>query len=113
MSRLTKKLVQSQAPTTTLAAWPSTHNIDRLTKGSVQFSDFEPQTDTFLEDVLQGLQKLPKDLPSKYLYDSVGSHLFERICTLSEYYPTLYRTYHYARASRRDYRITRRALSAY
>jgi dimethylhistidine N-methyltransferase len=62
--------------------------MKRLTKGPLQFSDFEPQTDTFLEDVLCGLQKMPKDLPSKYLYDNVGSDLFEQICTLSEYYPT-------------------------
>jgi len=41
-----------------------------------------------LEDVLQGLQKMPKELPSKYLYDRVGSDLFEQICSLREYYPT-------------------------
>ena len=58
------------------------------TKHQVQLYDFEPQTDTFLEDVLQGLQKTSKELPSKYFYDNVGSQLFEQICALSEYYPT-------------------------
>ena len=60
----------------------------RQTKRPLQFYDFEPQKNTFLEDVLQGLQKAQKELPSKYLYDNAGSQLFERICQLSEYYPT-------------------------
>jgi len=60
----------------------------RQTKRPLQFYDFEPEKDTFLEDVLQGLQQVQKELPSKYLYDHAGSQLFERICTLSEYYPT-------------------------
>lgn len=60
----------------------------RQTKRSLQFYDFEPEKNTFLEDVLQGLQKEQKELPSKYFYDHVGSQLFEQICTLNEYYPT-------------------------
>ncbi len=50
--------------------------------------DFEPQRDTFLEDVLQGLLKPRKELPSKYFYDERGSRLFEQICLLDEYYIT-------------------------
>jgi len=38
--------------------------------------------------VLQGLQDARKELPSKYFYDDVGSHLFEQICELDEYYLT-------------------------
>ena len=34
------------------------------------------------------LSGTPKRLPSKYFYDDEGSHLFERICGTSEYYPT-------------------------
>lgn len=60
----------------------------RQTKRPLQFYDFEPEKEAFLEDVLQGLQQVQKELPSKYLYDHAGSQLFERICTLSEYYPT-------------------------
>lgn len=41
----------------------------------------------FRADVLSGLRKAQKKLPSKYLYDERGSHLYERICTLEEYYP--------------------------
>lgn len=39
-------------------------------------------------DVLDGLTSKPKELPSKYLYDAIGSHLFENIMKLEEYYPT-------------------------
>lgn len=42
----------------------------------------------FLRDVLSGLGSSPKVLPSKYLYDSRGSELFERICRQPEYYLT-------------------------
>lgn len=39
-------------------------------------------------DVIEGLTQTPKSLPPKYFYDRLGSELFERICSLSEYYPT-------------------------
>ncbi len=39
-------------------------------------------------DVINGLRNNPKTLPTKYLYDDHGSQLFEKICTLPEYYPT-------------------------
>ena len=39
-------------------------------------------------EVLEGLQREPKQLPPKYFYDEAGAALFERICTLPEYYPT-------------------------
>ena len=42
----------------------------------------------FLLDVIEGLSQAQKTLPSKYLYDREGSHLFERICDLEEYYLT-------------------------
>ncbi len=50
--------------------------------------DFEPQRTTFRDEVLQGLRKSPKELPSKYFYDAAGSRLFEQICELEEYYLT-------------------------
>lgn len=50
--------------------------------------DFEPERDTFRAEVMQGLQKARKELPSKYFYDEVGSRLFDQICELDEYYPT-------------------------
>ena len=40
----------------------------------------------FAADVREGLTKsLQRELPSKYLYDEVGSALFEAICVLPEY----------------------------
>jgi L-histidine N-alpha-methyltransferase len=43
---------------------------------------------SFGDDVAAGLQASPKRLPSKYLYDRVGSALFEAITHLPEYYLT-------------------------
>ncbi len=42
----------------------------------------------FLADVLAGLSRAQKEIPCKWLYDRRGSHLFELICDLPEYYPT-------------------------
>lgn len=39
-------------------------------------------------EILQGLQKPNKELPSKYFYDEVGSQLFDRITELDDYYVT-------------------------
>lgn len=40
------------------------------------------------KEVISGLSKIQKTLPSKYFYDKRGSQLFEQICSLEEYYPT-------------------------
>ena len=48
--------------------------------------EFKPGLESFLAEVLIGLHKPQKELPSKYFYDERGSHLFERICELKEYY---------------------------
>lgn len=42
----------------------------------------------FLEEVMRGLRRSPKELPCKYFYDAWGSRLFEEICQLPEYYLT-------------------------
>jgi dimethylhistidine N-methyltransferase len=42
----------------------------------------------FAEDVRAGLTATPKTLKPKYLYDALGSVLFEAICLLPEYYLT-------------------------
>lgn len=39
-------------------------------------------------DVLAGLAKNPKTLPSKYFYDAAGSRIFQQIMDLPEYYLT-------------------------
>lgn len=40
------------------------------------------------DDILQGLQRPQPAIAAKYLYDALGSRLFEAICALPEYYPT-------------------------
>jgi dimethylhistidine N-methyltransferase len=44
--------------------------------------------DDFAEDVRRGFGAEPKSLPPKYFYDELGSHLFDAICLLPEYYLT-------------------------
>lgn len=45
-------------------------------------------TERFLQDVIGGLTATPRSIPCKYLYDTRGSELFERICETPEYYVT-------------------------
>ena len=47
-----------------------------------------PATATAPADILAGLRTTPKRIPCKYFYDEAGAQLFERICSLPEYYPT-------------------------
>jgi L-histidine N-alpha-methyltransferase len=48
----------------------------------------DPEVRSLANDVLDGLTRPFKELPSKHFYDARGSDLFERICGLAEYYPT-------------------------
>ena len=59
-----------------------------LTPAAVVLTDHEPQVDDFRAAVLDGLSRTRKTLPCKFFYDDRGSHLFDRICDLPEYYPT-------------------------
>jgi L-histidine Nalpha-methyltransferase len=43
---------------------------------------------SLITDVLRGLKSSPKRLAPTYFYDERGSQLFERICTVPEYYIT-------------------------
>lgn len=54
----------------------------------IRLIDCHPATDTFFDDVCDGLQQQQKSIPSKYFYDARGSQLFEAITELPEYYPT-------------------------
>ncbi len=40
------------------------------------------------KDIIAGLTQEFKTIPPRYFYDGKGSQLFEKICELSEYYPT-------------------------
>ena len=52
------------------------------------FHDFLPPAESFRDAVLQGLAQPAKAIGSKFIYDAEGSHLFEAIPTLDEYYQT-------------------------
>jgi len=47
-----------------------------------------PPEESFADSLFAGLGKAPKEISCKYFYDQEGSQLFERICTLPEYYQT-------------------------
>ncbi|GLK80064.1 L-histidine N(alpha)-methyltransferase [Methylopila turkensis] len=46
------------------------------------------QREAFRADVIEGLSRPTRTLPSRWLYDDRGSELFEAITRLPEYYPT-------------------------
>jgi len=48
----------------------------------------DPQEEDLLAEVLEGLGRSQKKLPSKLFYDQRGSELFDQICKLEEYYLT-------------------------
>ena len=54
----------------------------------LSMTDLRPTPDDVLGDTVAGLSTTPKTLPSKYFYDAHGSHLFEDITRLPEYYLT-------------------------
>jgi len=60
--------------------------MNRQDNSRVNLCDLKPGRERFLKDVIAGLRKSPKELPSKYFYDERGAALFERICSLEEYY---------------------------
>jgi dimethylhistidine N-methyltransferase len=59
-----------------------------ITKNQIVAIDPPVDTNNTLFQILHGLQKDQKELPTKLFYDERGSKLFERICKLHEYYPT-------------------------
>ena len=48
----------------------------------------EKDNTAFRVSVIAGLSAKQKTLECKYLYDDLGSDLFDQICDLPEYYPT-------------------------
>jgi L-histidine N-alpha-methyltransferase len=52
------------------------------------FHDLSPDQGDFRQALIDGLSGRSKAIPCRFLYDARGSALFEKICTLPEYYPT-------------------------
>lgn len=61
---------------------------DRRSASAAKAARREAEIATFAEAVIKGLARRPRSIPSRFLYDSVGSALFEEITKLKEYYPT-------------------------
>jgi dimethylhistidine N-methyltransferase len=59
-----------------------------MSAGGITLTDFEPTAADFRTEMIAGLRRRPRRLPSKFFYDERGSVLFNRICDLPEYYPT-------------------------
>lgn len=72
------------AELSTLEVPPAALLADRLTFRALA----APHRPSFADDVRAGLTASPKTLPAKYFYDALGSHLFEAITCLPEYYLT-------------------------
>ena len=60
--------------------------MDSKGNKQIRVHDFNPGQEVFRAEVISGLRKAQKELPCKYFYDEHGSLLYERICTLEEYY---------------------------
>lgn len=59
-----------------------------IVENKIYIIDSLVDANTILDEILHGLKKPQKELPSKLFYDERGSKLFEQICGLEEYYPT-------------------------
>ncbi len=57
-------------------------------RSRVNFTRVGADARTMEEEVLTGLRSSPKRISPKYLYDTEGSRLFDRICELPDYYLT-------------------------
>ena len=54
----------------------------------MKIQTIELEQELILEEIIEGLSKPQKTLPSKLFYDERGSKLFDDICKLDEYYLT-------------------------
>lgn len=63
-------------------------SLTTTTGAAIDLIDLEPRPENIRTQVVAGLGQTHKTLPSKLFYDARGSRLFDRICTLPEYYPT-------------------------
>ncbi len=50
--------------------------------------DAAPREESLADAVAAGLARRPRSIPCRFLYDELGSKLFEEICDLPEYYLT-------------------------
>jgi L-histidine Nalpha-methyltransferase len=55
---------------------------------NLSFWEIEAAVPNPLPEIVEGLQQPQKRISSRFFYDQRGSHLFDRICELPEYYVT-------------------------
>ncbi|MBV1861919.1 MAG: L-histidine N(alpha)-methyltransferase [Nannocystaceae bacterium] len=55
---------------------------------SLELTNLEPTAADMTVQVVEGLSKTQKTMPSSFFYDEAGSALFDEICRVPEYYPT-------------------------
>jgi hypothetical protein len=67
---------------------PSAANLYSIVRDRAARQAQEPSRDALRDELQIGLQASQPFVSPKYLYDSLGSKLFEAICELPEYYPT-------------------------
>ena len=53
---------------------------------NIEIFDYEPPIADFRAALIAGLSKRQKEVPSKFIYDRLGSEIFSRIVELPEYY---------------------------
>ncbi len=62
--------------------------MNKLLIPNFHFYDHHPEPEDFYGEVMAGMQAQQKTISPKFFYDAAGSRLFDRICTLPEYYQT-------------------------
>lgn len=62
--------------------------VNHTRRSGFRLIDLQPPRTDFKAEVLKGLGGRPRSLPAKFFYDETGSHLFEHITELPEYYLT-------------------------
>src|SRR5690348_6535874 len=87
-ARELSQLLLSRGALAVLGNPPGEGRMSASPQRAIRLHDRQPVRDRMREDVLHGLRRRPKRLPSKYFYDARGSELFERICEQPEYYLT-------------------------
>ncbi len=69
------------------SVWRTNRGAEQWIDGSDRFSLLQlPISDGFSEAVHAGLACRPRQIPPRFFYDGPGSELFDRICSLPEYY---------------------------
>ena len=57
-------------------------------KTQIQLYNFEPGTSNLYQEVLAGLRKPVKEIPTVLVYDEYGSECYDKLCEAEDYYPT-------------------------